>query len=437
MIGNIGVVGVLCSVVGIYIGIKEDYEKLVLFLFATSILTTTAVITLGEKSITVPNVMALIYFARIIHDVLKGKLEKFSLNKWLIMFGVYSAISIIFPLIFSSGVQIVGKEGLSKFSMGSIIQIVYLIMSICVFYGSYILIKNKEIDFKILDKGMKITTLLLFGLAIFQLVFTNIFNMLFVNRSGHAFIQTLENGKFRLTATFNEPSMLATFLAIAIVYFSIKSFRSFKNLIYVGGLILIGLLSRGSTFILAIMLDSMIVLIYMIKEKRFKEIKIMIGVCFGVAVILEVVFKGIISNEINQLIYKVSGNGVSGSQRAEQFEACLNIFLRYPLTGIGYGINRGSDWITTLMANGGVIALFLIGRFFYDVIYIKNVDNINTIAYKASVVVCLTILLISVPEPYYNFFWIVIAVALTGKSKETYKMNFKGKINEFNEVKNA
>ncbi|MGL4873341.1 MAG: hypothetical protein ACRC30_01655 [Clostridium sp.] len=436
MIGNFGVVGVLCSILGIYIGIKEDYKRLTVFLFATSILTTTAVITLGEKSITVPNIMALIYFARVVYDVIKGKLERVALNKWLIMFVGYSVISLAFPLIFSNGVQLVGKEGLSKFDIGSVSQIIYLIMSVCVFYSSYILIKNKKINIKTFDKGIKITTLILFILAIIQLVFTNIFNTLMVNRSGHAFIQTLEDGKFRLTTTFDEPSMLATFLAIAIAYFSIKSFENSKNIIYVMGLLIIGLLSRGSTFILAVILNGLIILGYMIKEKKFKEIKVMLIICFGLAVFLEIVFKGILSNEIGQLLYKISGNGTSGSQRVGQFEACLNIFLRYPLTGIGYGLNRSSDWITTLMANGGIISLFLIGRFFYDVIYIKNIDNINTIAYKASVIICLSILLISVPEPYYNFFWLIIAIALTSH-KEQHEINFKGKIHEFNEVENV
>jgi hypothetical protein len=87
----------------------------------------------------------------------------------------------------------------------------------------------------------------------------------------------------------------------------------------------------------------------------------------------------------------------------------IELFLRSPLIGFGYGISRGIDQLFFLLASVGLIGIFFISKFLYKLLSNEDVPVFlkgSTLAMFAS---CLT----SNNIFGFLFFWIYLAFLTT------------------------
>lgn len=397
MIGSFGVVGILTVFIFIIISILGDYSKIFLFLFITSILNTTVFLNLAENSITIPHIIGAIYIFKVGIDILKRSLKLYKSDIYPILFVCFCII-----IAFVRGIFI-------DIKYINFIQLIYLKLAIIIFYCTYILIKNKKINFKDLNKSIKKTIDLLVILCIFQYFNNNIFNNLFRNKINTTFINTLENGDFRVTGTFNEPSMLAIFLCIALFYISFSEEKSSVKIKYIILIISVGLLSRGSTFILVMIMWGIMIFISKIENKQIiKKIFLLISIIIGIYY-WNKSFDNILGKEILNLINKLKGEGISGSVRLANLKNNISEFLNHFLVGEGFGVNRSSDLISTLLINTGVLGFSILSIWFLKITKLFNMQQKNKKNVRRVIAIVTVVMLISVPEPYYNFFWIIVA----------------------------
>lgn len=412
---SLNLIGLIIVLIGLYISIKETNTSLFIYFFVTSILTTSAVLTVGDNSITVPHFMALIFCIRVIYDLYNKKLVLYNLPKSVSTYILYCVgVSIIGAIIFVIPNKIDALKHTSIVSI--IIQLIYLIMSVITLWCVLILIRNKKIGISSFDKALNFASILMFILAIFQIINIELFNKVFVTREGQAIIQYLASGKIRITTTFNEPSMLAVFLILAMTYHVFKACINYSDnkdsLYYITGYIIVGFLSRGSTFILALGIISIIVLLFIYKSLDKKKFYYIIAGCTIVVVIVNFIGNNIILSEVMNLINKVLGHGVSGSERLSSLINMIKLSFRSILIGFGYGAIRGNDLFSTLLVNTGVIGLGLFIKLIYDSTKFNDIKNENKTGIKAAIILNIIMMFISVPEPYFAFMWIFVAFGL-------------------------
>lgn len=416
---SLNLIGLIIVLIGVYISIKRTDISLFTYFFITSILTTSAVLTVGDNSITVPHFMALIFCIRIVYDLYNNKLVLYNLPKSVYVYILYCiAVSIIGVIVFIMPNRIDALKHTSITSM--IIQLVYLIMSISTLWGVLILIRNKKIGIKEFDKALNLASIFVFMLAIFQLINIELFNKFFVTRQGQAIIQYLASGKVRITTTFNEPSMLAVFLILALTYNVFKVCMNYSNnkntLYYILGYIIVGFLSRGSTFVLALGIISLIVLYFIYKNLSKKQFCYIILGFSVLILIVNFIGNNIIISEVMNLINKALGHGVSGSERLSSLINMIKLSFKSILIGFGYGAIRSNDLFSTLLVNTGIIGVVLFIKLIYDSIEFSDKENEKKVGIKVAILLTIVMMFISVPEPYFAFMWIFIAFGL--KSNE-------------------
>lgn len=397
MIGNIGIVGVIISIYFLYIIIFKEYNNMFKIFFITSILTTTTFINFSNNSITVPQIIALLFFIKIINDIIANKLKIYKVNIFLVVFIMYSIIIWMIKLLFNFNI------------IGSLSQILYLLLSVSVFYSTYILIKNNKISILDFDKAIRDTTKIIFLISFLEIINVDIFKYYFKNRIGHIFINTLENGEYRLSATFNEPSMLATFLSITLIYFTFSAFKRKSDCIYVAGIIIIGLLSKASTFILAIVIWIIIILFYLLKNIKIDKIFLYTIILIVMYIYIDKNYNNAISNQMLSLINKINGNGVSGYERTYIMQESFKLFKQNMIFGLGFGVNRSTDLFTTLLSNSGIIGFICIILFWSKCAISRRNTDYKIKSLKLGFILCLILMLVSVPEPYFNYFWIIVS----------------------------
>ena len=414
-------IGIIISVIGIIIALKGDYKCLFIYVFLTSILTTTAVFSIGETSIVVPQIASLLLALRVINDIFKSKIEFEVKNKMFIKYFVFCVVTIIISFIIFKIFKLHMLQNIEVSLVTQIFQLIYLGVSVITATMIGLLISNNKIGFNEFDYALKCTTVLLLLLAFFQKMNQQLFNSLLVTRKGHVIIQTLETGEQRLTATFAEPSMLAIYLSLAITYLLYKNIYSKRTnvfeIIITIGCVIIGFLSRGSTFIL--MMGLITIVFILMCYKRISRKKLLHFAVIGLVACLALNFmtNNFIFNEINSLVTKLMGKGVSGSDRINSFFNTLSYMWNNPITGMGFGAIRSTDLFSTIVANTGLIGLIGVIKIIYTICK-NNYSDTRASAVKVALGITFILLLISVPEPYYNFMWIFIAFAITTSVKQ-------------------
>jgi len=90
---------------------------------------------------------------------------------------------------------------------------------------------------------------------------------------------------------------------------------------------------------------------------------------FGFLIVIPVciIFYNQISFFINFLVInhigKIEGDAGSGALRYNTNLIALNVFLKSPFFGVGYGHNRSTTYFTLLLSNVGIIGFFLLNYF--------------------------------------------------------------------------
>ncbi|HBJ79915.1 MAG TPA: hypothetical protein DDY85_12935 [Fusobacterium sp.] len=276
---------------------------------------------------------------------------------------------------------------------------IYITYCICIYFFTNIYINNiddRKREIENILKILKFTVIILFFTCIYQFVSYKL-NLPFdeIFRMNPSRLIQIHRDFFRISGPNLEPSMFAIslILLLNIFWFLKEKFLSFL-------LLIMGMLSTSSSFVVGVL----IVLIITLLRKRKKEIRLLL--LLGMVSVIILIFLIRVYPEMLKLfleiIDKVQGKGVSGSDRSKSILQHFWIGIEHPFFGIGYGVARSKDLLTTWLANIGMI-----GVIFFILSLIKNIKN-NFIAY--GVISCFFIEFISVSEPYFLYLWIFLGI---------------------------
>lgn len=361
---------------------------------------------------------------------LRNKSFTFSIDRILFLFIVLCGLSIVKAMYINDNNTFVNSidGGLVNigFSSSNVTQYIYILFSFVIYIcvATY-LCENKECIDKVIRVFMiSIVSVCILGI-IQELIYiilkdTQIFNTIFRNNSN---INTQGMGDLlRMSSVFIEPSILSQFLSPALVIPLFYKNINFKKRITIVSIILIcGILSTSTTFIVGLCIFILILLLNHIDVKKISMSKLRILICsmFLLCSMFFIVYIGLknensfISDFYNDMISKISLNNRSGVVRSSHLELHLKVGLKYPILGVGFGTARSSDLLSTWIANIGVITTSI---FFIYVIKLlrklKQICNKNNIAdiYYYYIFILLSVSFISVPEPYYIYIWIAFAL---------------------------
>lgn len=401
---EINVLFYLVLPITLYLTINKKINYLFYFLIFSSFFTATSLINFNGTSFSFPFIIGVFFIIKnIVLLILKKFKLKIKLNKYLFLFYLFCFFSLFSPLYIERDFYVIYQDstfGIYNPDFTIILKhYIYITYCMCVYFFTNIYINNindEKREIENILKILKFTVIILFFICVYQFVsyklnlpFDEIFRM---NPSSNS----QPHGNFlRISGPNIEPSMFAITLIflLNIFWFMKEKFLSFL-------LLIMGILSTSSSFVIGVL----IILIITLLRKRKKEIKVLI--LLGIIVlIIFIILIGIYPEAFKlflEIIDKVQGKGVSGSDRSKSMLEHFRIGIEHPFFGIGYGVARSKDLLTTWLANIGMI-----GVIFFILSLIKNIKN-NFIAY--GVISCFFIEFISVSEPYFLYLWIFLGI---------------------------
>ncbi|EGD50587.1 hypothetical protein TheetDRAFT_2603 [Thermoanaerobacter ethanolicus JW 200] len=396
---------------------------------------------------------AILWIIHEIINILRGK--KFTIVKeqkmiimLLINFFVVSASSILMPLFLSDKNITVhnpkGYDVLLSFSRTNITQLLYLLTNLTVTILIVLGLRN-------LSEVKKLIKILLYS-CFFALVY-GIYQLmcyllklhfpywLFNNNIGYSqgFNQMVGNIK-RISSIATEPSMYAFFLLMMIPI--ILSVRISKNNIISKKMVTVLLyltiaeiiLTTSSTGYIGLLFFISIYTIYNFLHsirggRKYQQslyyIIRTVGIITGLSIIsLNIyIFVFGLANVINALASLTVDkfNTLSGQERLQGFLNGLNLFINYPVFGVGYGSNRTYDLITTILSNTGILGFISFSMIIIIAIkilmkYIKvarNDEKFIMIGLLFSLLNAIFAFTISIPDLIFLYFWIILGFIFT------------------------
>lgn len=399
------------------------------FLFSTPF-TATSLLNIAGISISFPIFIGLFLIFKYFFEVIKNKkLKKIYLNKFLLIFIICCLLSTISPLYIKSEFKIttnLGNEFLNYQYFPKWNSIISHILYLGYCYVLYLItiscISLKKIEFSSIIKVYKnsfyaVFIFIISEIVVYKLGLTKEFNQIFkMNES--AMLQGY--GSFlRIAGPNLEPSMLSIYLLVSLgIFYFTKENRALVLTL------LLGILSTSSSFILGL---GIYFIIFLFRKKKKEYLKIfvllIVGIVFIIGIIttfpqLEKLFMGILD--------KVSGEGISGSDRKFNMlhhllvSLTINTFL-----GIGYGVARSKDLISTWLVNIGYIGVisFIIALFKSTL----NKKNKRKKFIGIVLIVAFIVESVSVPEPYFLYLWCLWGI-LDSKIQTIWEQNNENKM---------
>lgn len=225
----------------------------------------------------------------------------------------------------------------------------------------------------------------------------------------------------RAYSVTNEPSVYAYFLApILALVLSVPNDIIKHRILIILLIIISGIMSTSTTFIIGILALLIKIILdksvnfFRMKRNKNQKMGLLLPITFIFIVILSLILFRFNSN-IKELLTtgmlsKLQGNGVSGQERMLAFQTQMNAALKYPLLGVGYGTARSKDLFSTWLCNIGFIGMSMFLIYLYKII--TNLKKTNKLGYGISnyIFVLFVCAFISVPEPYFLFIWIMLAI---------------------------
>jgi hypothetical protein len=212
----------------------------------------------------------------------------------------------------------------------------------------------------------------------------------------------------RVSSVFPEPSEYSYYLALMtpIVWAYFRNIP-FKSNFYIRSILLILLISqiymiKSLSYFVAFPIIFWVIIRYIENLKGLR----LFGAIFlagSVSIIL------VSLTMLSRLELVSSGSDGSIDDRFLGILQSIELFLRSPLIGFGYGISRGIDQLFFLLASVGLIGIFFISKFLYKLLSNEDVPVFlkgSTLAMFAS---CLT----SNNIFGFLFFWIYLAFLTT------------------------
>ena len=334
--------------------------------------------------------------------LLKNDTYKIRLNPILIVFFIYSSITVLFPLLLQSqnittDFFMNKKLETLRFTSSNIVHIIYLLM---VLYFLNCLLKYKK-NFKEINKMCmfyRIGFYLVVLICIYQIIafkFDLPFDVLFrQNTSGNI------QGN-RIYGPCIEASMLCHYLIPSIIITLFTS-RRIISIIFSILAIFLGIYSNSSTFLIGLAMLVILGLALLIKYSLNKKtIRTILLSCFVLIVVVLVMHQQLFAM-VNSLIDKLKLVSFSGQDRFNSFKQLVNIAIDYPF-GIGFGSTRSADLFSTWLCNVGFIGVGVLLVWIITYIY-SGIVNKNII-FMTTFLMVLLLCFISVPEPYNLYVW--------------------------------
>ncbi len=348
----------------------------------------------------------------IISKVIKGiRIEKIKKNAkrniCLFAFVLYATASTILPLILENNIIIMNVDGnitSLEFTASCITQLAYLWFC----YISFLLFSvHLNDDQKIIDDF--IHYYLIGGVLVCIVCFYQIFCFKTGLPFDELFRQNLHGNVqgVRIYGPCIEASMLCYYLVTILPFcFQRKSWWSLILLIAIIGL---GIYSFSSTFIFGLGMWIIFEATYTLRARKMKmsSKKIRMIIIGYILVITSLfVFGDYVEYALEKLLITINQENISGIQRSYSFRLLVNAFIKSPILGIGFGTCRGNDLFSTWLAELGVIGVgllitYLLGKLFRT----KARWNL-----KAANALVWIVMLVSVPEPYNLFVWLLLSL---------------------------
>lgn len=394
--------------ISLYFFIFKKLENIFYFFLFSTPFTATSLLNIGNISISFPIFIGLFLIFKYFIEVFKNrKMKKIYINKFLFIFIFCCILSIFSPLYITNDFRIttnLGNEFLNYQFIPKISSIISHILYLSYCYILYLItiscIDIKYIPlFKIINIYKKsfylVCIFTICEIVVYKLGMTKEFNQIF-KMNENTMLQGY--GSFlRIAGPNLEPSMFSIYLLVSlgIFYFTKENFSLVLALF-------LGLLSTSSSFILGLGIYFIIFLFRRKKKEYIKIVFLIIGIIIFTLIIirlfpqLEKLFTGILD--------KISGEGVSGSDRKFNMLQHLLVSVSInPFLGIGYGVARSKDLITTWLVNVGYIGVisFTIALFKSTI----NKKNKRKKFIGVTLIVAFIVEFISVPEPYFLYLW--------------------------------
>ena len=449
---SIQIIGFILIPLGIFVFFKNTRYLLLLTVFFSSF-TATSVINIGDFSLLPSYYFGILFIIKNIFIVMKNKMVV-KYDKFLGFFIILCVFSLIMPKILErNNITIMNQDSIwvnLAFTSNNITQILYLLFCFAIYWFSkdYLYHNQSEIEnvIKILIYSSTVICLLGFYQEIAYIKGWE-FNKFFRNAI-HGNVQGLV-GFVRVYSVTQEPSMLAYFLAPILALSIPLDEKILKHKMLFALLIIsTGILSTSTTFIVGILaliikiiLDKCIALISLNRKKINKQkigyILPFISFIFIVCLIFLINVNPIIKDTlIDGTINKFYANNQSGMERTSTFTMHLNVALKHPILGVGFGSARSKDLLSTWLCNVGILAtgvfMLYIGKI------ILKLNNNNKLGYGISnfLFVLFVCAFISVPEAYYLFIWLMFAVGEILIINNKYADVYQNKITQWENTTN-
>lgn len=222
-------------------------------------------------------------------------------------------------------------------------------------------------------------------------------------------LSILSIGIERVQSLSGEPSMYA-FTILPYIIFAI---HRKANKLLIATMIVSLLLSVSTTGFLGIIIYIICILFFSKINKRY--IKILI-IFIGILIFIYFLFSSYIDEIImNMIINKITADptNISGLERSANIMDNIiywsNLNNINFLFGIGFGVIRSTDLLTTFLINIGLIGTLLFAYFYLKKIKLRNL-TMKKIGDNAILLVLFITSMISVPEFSYLSFWLFLGL---------------------------
>ncbi len=398
-----------------------------------------SIIKIGDLSIQPAYYLGGIFIIKQIIEILKNK-RKIKINKFLIIFIIICICSVIMPKIIEGlNIEIINQNGKitnAKFTSHNITQLMYLIYCFIFFVVITDYLNQNKQERKNVINYMIIGAIIVSILGIYQelaYIYKWPFDIIFrSNINGN--IQPY--GSFvRIYSTTIEPSILAYYLVPMFALITSINDENIKyKYLFLALILLTGFGSTSSTFILGLIITTIILVINAFIQKdidikrRNKSIlrKFTIVILIGAIclLIIYLINKNIVINIFQGLVQKITRSNLSGQERSSAFINHILVGFRFPLLGIGFGTVRSKDLLSTWICNIGILGTGIFIYYLIDLVK-KLRKNKSTISYGTAnfIIVVFICAFASVPEPYNLFIWLMLAMGESMVQLEETKEN--------------
>lgn len=408
---------------------------------ATTAFTTLSVFDVGGSYILLYHLLfvALAIRTAFLHAGRRAAGDRCSISPAFGLFLAACALSIPLALVYTDVVVLV-PDGVFRnvaFSVQQFTQLGYLAVAVASCYIGNRLLRDGVATAKGVFSALTVAYVAVCLLALLQLVVpASIVNETYRNIPDVYY----EFDGARVSSTFREPSMMALCIAPLFAVYLLRLAKGFSfgslSLVCLGAIVVA--LNQASSFAVGMCFALLCyAFIAFAKADARQEIdhKALLGIVFSIMAVFLIAGTEAFRDVASQLVAKLNGEGISGSERAYALQYHLQVFLEHPVADIGFGTVRSFDLLSTWLAELGVVGICLfalpvcalLGR-------LARQAKAQPTSYEVAVyiVVYLGILFVSVAEPYYPFGWIVIGVGFYLAPPASFGIA-KGKTNELSQ----